>query len=190
MNETAPTCAKHPKVTTYVRCAACSTPICDRCAVETAVGYKCRDCGTQRGGAYSPPSAPRALAAGLVGLAAGALGAGVLGMLGFWGIILAIPYGRFIGTLLLKASGRKVGLFIDILAGISLVLGGLAAMAGEAIVRCQLFLRSLPPGTPPPAVNPLLFITPCADVVTLIIAGVIAAAAISRLRMPWGGRWF
>jgi hypothetical protein len=186
---TAPTCAKHPKVTTYVRCAACNTPICDRCAVETAVGYKCRDCGTHKAGAYSPPSALRALAVVLVGLPAGALGAGLLGFIGLWGIFLGIAYGRFVGTLLLKASGRKISLLVDILAGAAIVLGGLAVAAGRALLIYQQSMRFLPPGTPVSALTWLSLFS-FTEIYTLVVAGVIAAAAISRLRMPWGNWWF
>jgi hypothetical protein len=189
VTETAPTCAKHPHITTYLRCAACNMPICDKCAVETAVGYKCRDCGTQRGGAYSPPSPLRALAVVLVGLPAGALGTALLGFLGLWGIFIAIPYGRFVGTLLLKASGRKIGLLVDVLAGASLVLGGLAIPVLQAFARYQYVLRQLPPGSTPTEL-PLVALFSYADVIPLIIAGVIAAAAISRMRLPWGNWWF
>src|SRR3990170_799662 len=40
-----PKCARHPNVETGLRCAACGTPICPDCMVETPVGMKCPDCG-------------------------------------------------------------------------------------------------------------------------------------------------
>jgi hypothetical protein len=37
-------CANHPQVETYLRCRRCDKPICAKCAVHTATGYKCREC--------------------------------------------------------------------------------------------------------------------------------------------------
>ena len=69
------TCARHPKVETNLRCASCGTPICPKCLVQTPVGMKCRECGTQRGGVLftlSPGQAASALAVGLLfGVVAG-----------------------------------------------------------------------------------------------------------------------
>ena len=190
---TAPTCPRHPKTVTYLRCAACGTPICDKCAVETSVGYKCRACGTHHAGAYSPPSALGMVGVALVGLLAGALGAGVLHYIGYWGIFLAIIYGRFVGGLALKTSGRKIGLLVDILTGESIAIGGLASSLASSFLRYQLIMRSLPHNvpTPPPSWSLLaLALDPYTLVFALVITGVIGAAAISRLRLPWGNWWF
>ncbi|MEA3339525.1 MAG: B-box zinc finger protein [Chloroflexota bacterium] len=37
-------CVNHPKAVTYLRCNKCGDPICVKCAVQTPVGYRCRDC--------------------------------------------------------------------------------------------------------------------------------------------------
>jgi hypothetical protein len=37
-------CVNHPDVETYLRCNKCDQPICPKCAVQTAVGYRCRNC--------------------------------------------------------------------------------------------------------------------------------------------------
>jgi hypothetical protein len=41
-----PTCARHSGTPTRLSCSACETAICPDCAIESAVGYKCPDCGT------------------------------------------------------------------------------------------------------------------------------------------------
>jgi hypothetical protein len=41
---TAPTCAYHPTVETYLRCNQCDKYICTKCAVRTPTGYRCKDC--------------------------------------------------------------------------------------------------------------------------------------------------
>lgn len=37
-------CVNHPNVETYLRCNKCGQPICSKCAVQTPVGYRCRNC--------------------------------------------------------------------------------------------------------------------------------------------------
>jgi hypothetical protein len=44
MSDAPYTCANHPGVPTYLRCARCEKPICARCRVATPVGYRCFDC--------------------------------------------------------------------------------------------------------------------------------------------------
>lgn len=171
------TCARHPKVATYLRCAACDTPICEKCAVETAVGYKCRDCGTHHTGAYSPPKLWRALAVVLIGLAAGLIGVLALSWASYWGIVLAVIYGRFLGTLSLKVSGRKVGPLMDCLTGGSIALGGVAPVLLLFFSNYHALLSSF------------AFIGLPVFVIPLVIAGVTAASAISGMRFPWGNWW-
>ncbi|MFD0823098.1 rhomboid family intramembrane serine protease, partial [Micromonospora zhanjiangensis] len=42
--ETAPTCFRHPKRETYVRCSRCERPICPDCMREAPVGFRCPEC--------------------------------------------------------------------------------------------------------------------------------------------------
>ena len=37
-------CANHPDVETLLRCNRCNKPICVKCAVQTPVGYRCKEC--------------------------------------------------------------------------------------------------------------------------------------------------
>lgn len=39
-----PTCARHPKVVSYVRCQRCELPTCPQCQRQAAVGIQCVDC--------------------------------------------------------------------------------------------------------------------------------------------------
>jgi hypothetical protein len=38
------TCANHPGVETTLRCNKCEKPICAKCAIRTATGYRCPEC--------------------------------------------------------------------------------------------------------------------------------------------------
>ena len=46
-------CYRHPKVETSLRCSRCEQPICADCAVLTPVGYRCRECGTERSATHT-----------------------------------------------------------------------------------------------------------------------------------------
>ncbi|MCC5949444.1 MAG: hypothetical protein JJT89_13425 [Nitriliruptoraceae bacterium] len=53
MDRSPTSCARHPDVTTRLRCVACATPICPDCGREAAVGFKCPDCAAPDAGATS-----------------------------------------------------------------------------------------------------------------------------------------
>ena len=184
----APTCAKHPKVVTYVRCAACNTPICDRCMVLTPVGYKCRECGLGRQVSLYAPSPAQTVAAGGIGLAAGALGGLVLGSIGFFGLWLAFIFGRFAGTVILKATKEKSGAVMEIVTGIAIVAGGLAPRLLLVLQGLQgasrWSLGRLITGAAPAVQSVLLAI----DLYLLLIVVILAATVVSRLRWSWSYR--
>lgn len=45
-------CANHPDVETLLRCNRCNKPICTQCAVQTPVGYRCRECVREQQNVY------------------------------------------------------------------------------------------------------------------------------------------
>ncbi|MDO8682489.1 MAG: B-box zinc finger protein [Armatimonadota bacterium] len=119
-------CARHPKEQTGVRCATCGTPICPRCMVSTPVGMKCRDCGTGRKSPLYKVRPERLLLAYLAALIAGA-GTVLLSHIGFLVIFVSMAYGYFAGSVILKASGMKRGIKLEIVTGVGMVIGALAA---------------------------------------------------------------
>ncbi len=87
----ATTCPRHPDEETRLACSNCGTPICHRCAVQSAVGQKCPDCA-QPPRASRPRGRPRqyakAIAAGVVTAAVGAgLLAALVAGIGFFYLI-------------------------------------------------------------------------------------------------------
>lgn len=117
-------CARHPKEETAISCASCGTPICPKCMVVTPVGMKCRDCGTSKGTSLYKIHPARFLLAGLVALIAG-IPAALISSVGFLAIFIGMAYGYFAGSMILKASGMKRGLKMELLAGIGMVVGAL-----------------------------------------------------------------
>lgn len=184
----APTCPKHPREVTYLRCAACNVPICSKCSVETPVGYKCKGCGHHREALYAP-SVGHMLAGVGVALVAGILG-NLVGFIGFWGIWIALFYGRSAGTLILKAAGGRSSLLLEVFAVIAILAGGLGARAsmiavGLHVVRGSLQAMLQQAGQnavlPPELAYVLSFFDPF--IVIILIA--VSAGVVSRLRWSW-----
>ncbi|HUV05534.1 MAG TPA: B-box zinc finger protein [Armatimonadota bacterium] len=134
-------CARHPKEQTAITCASCGIPICPKCMVTTPVGIKCRDCGTGRRTALFQVRPERLLLAGITALIAGALAA-VIGEIGFLAIFVSAPFGYFAGSMVLKASGMKRGLKLEIVAGAGMVIGALALKLLPAVMMGKLLARS------------------------------------------------
>lgn len=181
MTETTPqTCAKHPKVETLIKCASCGTPICDQCMVLSPVGYKCRSCGGGQNSVLERPSAAQALAACAVGLLGGALAGAFLGSIGFFSLFLSPLYGRFVGTVMLKVSGRKTGRLMEVLTGVTVLLGGIAVLGWPLwllllVGGADALTPKMLPSLLPVLLNPF----------ALISLVLVVAAAVSRLRFAW-----
>lgn len=45
-------CANHPDTETLLRCNKCNKPICLKCAVQTPVGYRCKECVREQQDVY------------------------------------------------------------------------------------------------------------------------------------------
>lgn len=109
-------CANHPDRETMLRCNKCNKPICVECAVQTPVGYRCKECVRQQQDKFYTASlsdkSKGYIMAGVSGLLLG-IAAILMGMFlgGFFGIILAFFVGPAIGgglgELTWRAAGRK-----------------------------------------------------------------------------------
>ena len=183
------TCAKHPKEETYLRCGSCNKPICPKCACETPVGFKCRDCGTFQNLTWYKPTFWQVLIAIGIGLLAGAIGTRIIGSIGFFGIWIALLYGRFVGTVILRATGRKMGRLMDVITCGSIILGGICSSGLASFLLYMFATKAHGPATQlmhlPLSSFWALFLHPY----TIIVAVIIGAAAISRLqysRNYWG----
>lgn len=102
-----PTCSRHPKVETSLRCSRCESYICPDCAVLTPVGYRCRKCGLETSATHS--LSPLQLAMGLATGAGLGFAATVIvpARIGYLIIFLAALIGGFVGQAVTKVIGRK-----------------------------------------------------------------------------------
>ena len=178
-SDTTTTCAKHPRVTTSLRCASCGTPICPRCLVQTPVGAKCKSCATGRSGTLFSPSPLQATLAAVAGAAAGAVaGLAVEFSLGFFTLFLAFGYGAFAGEMILRASGRRRGLKMEIITGVTMAAG---AIAGRMLMAAMV-LPSMGNARPPHGVLDLLVDLALPSPIPLIALVIAIGAAVSRIR--------
>lgn len=170
------TCSRHPKVETNLRCASCGTPICPKCLVQTPVGMKCRDCGTQRGGALFTPSVGQMISAATTALLFGLVAGWGVDLLGFFMLFLAVAYGTFAGEMILRASGRKRGVKMEAIAASALVVG---AIGGRVIVAALLLKTGLRPELGVLQVIVGLVLPSPIPLISLVIA---IASAVGRIR--------
>ncbi len=119
-------CANHPHRETLLRCNKCNKPICTECAVQTPVGYRCKECvRAQQDKFYTATTVNQvrgsmgAVISGfLLGIAALLLGR-FMGF-GFFGILIAIFVGPALGgslaELIWQISGRKRARMFNLIA--------------------------------------------------------------------------
>ena len=135
-------CANHPDTETLLRCNRCNKPICLKCAVQTSVGYRCKECIRDVQSGYfniENKDYPIALLVGMVVTAIATPIAGTLIRgLGFFGFLIAFFVGSAAGGLLAQiiraAVGRRRGRYLRHFALGGIVLGLLVGAAIMGIV--------------------------------------------------------
>ncbi|MEA1976439.1 MAG: hypothetical protein U9N80_00910 [Chloroflexota bacterium] len=100
MTEHSLTCANHPKVETALRCNHCDKPICPKCAVQTPVGYRCRECIRGHQKVFDTSTAIDIPVAGAMALISVCVATALLDLLGFWGLFVAPIVGSGIAALI------------------------------------------------------------------------------------------
>ncbi len=127
-------CYRHPETETGLHCVQCGRPICFRCSTPAAVGQLCPEC---RKGRRAPnyKVSPASLVKG--GATAFVVSAFVSSFIQFVPFFFLFFIGPAIGELVLRAvdwaTRNKRGRPIQIVVGVALVLGVLAAIAYSGI---------------------------------------------------------
>lgn len=129
------TCQRHPSVETRLRCAACDTPICPRCAVDAPVGMRCQACArpARTGGLRRrPDQIARAVGVAVLGAV---VGGAVIG-----GVRLLLPIGGLIAAYLVGLQlGRQVrsaarGNTVDVIRVVAIAGAVAAAAVAEVVI--------------------------------------------------------
>lgn len=158
-------CANHPERETLLRCNKCDKPICLECAVQTPVGYRCRECVREHQNIYYNATAKDDWIALGISFVVAAVATPIVGFFlsvaGWFSFIIAIVAGGAAGSavaqIIRQAVGRRrsrnmrffalAGILVGIVAG-SAVLGfaplfmiSVWIFAGLAIASMVGFLR-------------------------------------------------
>jgi tetratricopeptide (TPR) repeat protein len=123
-------CANHPTVETMLRCNRCSKPICTRCAVQTPVGYRCKECVGQQQAVFYTGGALDYVIGGAISLVLGGVASYLMTLLGAWffALILGPAVGIGIAELVRLAVRRRRSKYLWIVVAAGLVVGSLPAL--------------------------------------------------------------
>jgi hypothetical protein len=130
-------CANHPNVETLLRCNRCGKPICTRCAVQTPVGYRCKQCLGQQQAVFYTGGARDYVIGGLIALILGGLAGLVMFLLRgawFFGLILGPTIGIGVAEVVRWAVRRRRSRYLWLAVDGGILLGAvpglLLALAG------------------------------------------------------------
>jgi len=124
-NETLPVvCEKHG-TETGLRCNRCGKPICGKCAIRTAIGYRCEECIKGQQKVFDTSETQDIfLAPAIAGILA-FIGGLIVPRFGFWSIFIAPVAGTIIAEVIRKVINRRRSKEVFKAATIALVIGGL-----------------------------------------------------------------
>jgi hypothetical protein len=162
--------------------------MCVECAVQTPVGYRCRECvrGIQSGyykATQNDYVLIFAVCAGLTGVAAAIFSAINLGLL--FTLILALPIGGVIAEAGLRLTSRRRGRQSANIAAAGAVIGGLVGGAVRAFLLYQSLIASAGARAQDlsPQITSMVFNSVIGDISLLLFVGLAAAAVYGRFKM-------
>jgi hypothetical protein len=133
-------CVNHPNVETYLRCNRCGQPICPKCAVQTPVGYRCRDCiNAQQHVFYADFRPTHYLVAAVIALPLALVAGWLIPSLGWYAIVLGPLAGGGIAEVVRWAIRPRRGQYTYLV-----VCGCIAVGVLPKLVLSLLTMLSLP----------------------------------------------
>ncbi|NIS79577.1 MAG: hypothetical protein GTO14_05075 [Anaerolineales bacterium] len=140
MSDQVMVCANHPGRETGLRCNRCGKPICVSCAVQTPVGYRCKECvrGQQR--VFETASQIDLPVAFVISAVSVGLATFVLANMWIWGLIISPILGGAIAEIVRWAVKRRRSRQLPIAAASGGVVGFLIYLAYGLYPYLTLFL--------------------------------------------------
>lgn len=121
-------CEVHPNRETQLRCNRCGRAMCTSCAVQTPVGYRCKECVEGQQAAFDTAGWIFLVLAAVVAAIGTAISLALLSFLGFWGLLLAAFVGGGLAELIRLVVGRRRNRRLPYAAVIGCVIGILVYM--------------------------------------------------------------
>lgn len=105
---------------TRLSCSACDRPICPKCAVNAAIGYRCKECGKRVITHIEKVSLPRLFFGSISGLIAGIVAGYLSTNMARYGLLVNLAMAYFVGFCIYfamtKVIGHKIGRRIQVIA--------------------------------------------------------------------------
>ena len=180
-------CTVHPDRETTLRCNKCGRPMCPECAVQTPVGYRCRECvrGIQDNyykATSNDYSMIAAVCAGLSAVAGAVMSALSFGLL--FTLILGLPIGGGIAEAALRLTSRRRGRQSARVAAASAVGGGLVGGIVQIVLWYNGVVSQMPDNARVPALSlDFIFQRLTTDFSLLLFVGLVAAAVYGRFKL-------
>lgn len=153
-------CQVHPTVETELRCNKCERYMCVKCAVQTPVGYRCRECVRQHDDKFFNAAALDPLLVFVVAVAGMFAGGFLLNyfptdFMLFASVVLGFVFGAFLSEGIIRAikkrKGRHNWKYALVGVAIGAILGGVIASAVDYPAEygdAQPFIRQLEKSDP------------------------------------------
>ncbi len=180
-------CAVHPDRETSLRCNKCERYMCPECAVQTPVGYRCKQCVRQHEDKFFNASQwdyviVFAVSAILTGIGAAIISSIRIPLLFI--LILGLPIGGFVAEAALRATQRRRGRRSNIVAVAGVVVGGLIGAFVQFYSLYLSIISDIAPGREvPPLPLDVLFSSVFSDISLILFIAMIAIAVYGRFRM-------
>ncbi len=119
-------CANHPDREATLRCNRCEKPICLKCAVKVATGYRCRECVSQQQHIFETALWYDHVIAFAVAFVLSAIASVVVTILGFWVIFVAPIVGGLLARIVTVAVRKRRSKYMPWITAAGAGLGGVA----------------------------------------------------------------
>jgi hypothetical protein len=119
-------CANHPDREATLRCNRCDKPICLKCAVKVATGYRCRECVSQQQQIFETAFWYDHVLAFIVAFVLSAIAGAFVSILSYFVIFIAPVVGGVLGRIVLVATRKRRSKYLPWIAAIGAGLGGIA----------------------------------------------------------------
>lgn len=184
-------CAVHPDRETSLRCNKCDRYMCVQCAVQTPVGYRCRECTrVQDDKFFNSSQNDYVLIFAVCFLLTAGAGA-IAYTINFIFILLiaGFPVGGLVAEVALRATKRRRGRQSGKIAAAGAALGGIGGALISAYLRYSSNLNSVaaemginPAKLPGISLSSLLEMV-LSDIGLLLFVGLVAVAVYQRFRV-------
>jgi len=121
-------CEVHPDREATLRCNRCERYMCVQCAVQTPVGYRCRECVRSQEDKFFNASQSDLVITGTICLVLSGIAGWIIGQIGLWlllVIILGAPVGGLIAEVALRAVQRRRGRYMKQVSTAATAIGAL-----------------------------------------------------------------